>query len=312
MYNYDKKWYEKGDITKLTSISPEKVLVFDTETTGLNPYGNDEILQLAIINGNGEELFNSYFKPEMRKTWTKAAEVNGITPRMVKNSPHFEDLQDEIQNIFDSAELIIAYNVEFDIRFLMASGIKLKKNLLIFDVMQEYAAARGQIDNRFGDYKWYKLEQCASSYKYKFDAHDALEDTKATLHCYNSLLQDNRYLDIVNEYKIALDRKREEKARAEEMRRAEEARAEEARRAEEEKRQRREEKKQEIYQKAEKPLNIVKIILMVVGILWIVVITLAGLSAKIGIGFTLLFDVPGVIALIIALKIKDKYKQNGQ
>ena len=57
MYNYDKKWYEKGDITKLTSISPEKVLVFDTETTGLNPYGNDEILQLAIINGNGEELF---------------------------------------------------------------------------------------------------------------------------------------------------------------------------------------------------------------------------------------------------------------
>ena len=96
------------------------------------------------------------------------------------------------------------------------------------------------------------------------------------------------------------------------MRRAEEARAEEARRAEEEKRQRREEKKQEIYQKAEKPLNIVKIILMVVGILWIVVITLAGLSAKIGIGFTLLFDVPGVIALIIALKIKDKYKQNGQ
>ena len=51
---------------------------------------------------------------------------------------------------------------------------------------------------------------------------------------------------------------------------------------------------------------------MVVGILWIVVITLAGLSAKIGIGFTLLFDVPGVIALIIALKIKDKYKQNGQ
>ena len=141
MYSYNDYWYEKDDISQLTNVNPEKIIVFDTETTGLNPYGNDEILQIAIINGNGEELFNSYIKPDARRTWTKASEVNGITPRMVKDSPHFSDVQDTIQDIFNNAEVIVGYNVEFDIRFINASGIKLKKRVKIFDVMKEFAVA---------------------------------------------------------------------------------------------------------------------------------------------------------------------------
>lgn len=97
MYNYNSNWYEKDNISKLIKTSPDKIIVFDTETTGLNPYGNDEILQLAIIDGNGEELFNSYIKPDLRKTWAKAAEVNGITPRMVKDSPHFDEVEEQVQ-----------------------------------------------------------------------------------------------------------------------------------------------------------------------------------------------------------------------
>ena len=321
MYNYNSNWYEKDDISKLLNTSPEKIIVFDTETTGLNPYGNDEILQLAIINGNGGELFSSYIKPDLRKTWAKAAEVNGITPRMVKDSPHFEDVEEQVQEIFNNADLIVGYNVEFDLRFIEASGIKLKKKVNIFDVMREYAVVRGVQDNYYGDYKWCKLEQCARAYKYKFNAHDALEDAKATLHCYKSLLSDERYTDIIAENKREKERvlaeiahkeqvrieneKRiaEAKAREEELRIAEEKRKEEER-------QRKEKKKKEILTKADKPMNVLKIILMVLGILWIVVITFAGLSAKVGIGFTIFFDLPGVVAIIIALKIKQIREKN--
>lgn len=302
MYNYDSNWYEKDNISELLNVAPEKTIIFDTETTGLNPYGNDEILQIAIINGNGEEVFNSYIKPDMRKTWTKAAEVNGITPRMVKDAPHFADVEETIQEIFNNAELIVGYNIEFDLRFINASGIKVKRNTKIFDVMREYAVAKGVVNGYYGDYKWSKLEQCARDYKYKFNAHDALEDSKATLHCFKSLLNDDRYLEVIRKNKEETDRILAQKAHEEELRRAEEKR-----------RIQKEVKKQEIYAKAEKPLNVVKIILMVLGILWIVIITFAGLSAKIGVGYTILFDVPGFIALIIALKIKktnDKNKDN--
>lgn len=302
MYNYDSNWYEKDNISELLNVAPENTIIFDTETTGLNPYGNDEILQIAIINGNGEEVFNSYIKPDMRKTWTKAAEVNGITPRMVKDAPHFADVEETIQEIFNNAELIVGYNVEFDLRFINASGIKVKRNTKIFDVMQEYAVAKGVVNGYYGDYKWSKLEQCARDYKYKFNAHDALEDSKATLHCFKSLLNDDRYLDVIRKNKEETDRILAQKAHEEELRRAEE-----------ERKIQKELKKQEIYAKAEKPLNVVKIILMVLGILWIAIITFAGLGAKIGVGYTILFDVPGIIALIIALKIKktnDKNKDN--
>lgn len=309
MYNYTNKWYEKDSIEQLNNIPSEKIIVFDTETTGLNPYGNDEILQLAILNGNGEELFNSYIKPVMRKTWTKAAEINGITPRMVKNAPTFEEVEEQVQEIFNNAELIVGYNVEFDIRFINASGIKLKKKQLIFDVMQEYACARGQINGYYGDYKWSKLEQCARDYKYKFDAHDALEDTKATLHCYKSLLEDDRYLNVISENKKEKERIEAEKARIEEQRRIEAEKAEEQRRAEEEKRRIREERKQVIIEKTEKPRNVLGIILLIVGILWIALITLGGLSS-VGIGYTLLFDVPGIIVVLIGLRLKKKNKNN--
>lgn len=304
MYNYKSNWYEKDDISQLINANPEKVIIFDTETTGLNPYGNDEILQIAILNGNGEELFNSYIKPDMRKTWTKAAEINGITPKMVKDAPHFDDVKEEIQNIFNNAEVIVGYNVEFDLRFVMASGIKLKKNVAIFDVMQEYAVARGVKDGYYGDYKWCKLEQCARAYKYKYEAHNAVEDSKATLHCYNSLLKDDRYLDIINQNKEETEKREREIARIEEQRRLEAERAEEQRRAEEEKRRIREERKQAIYEKTEKPRNVLSIILLIIGALWIVIITLGGLSAKVGIGYTLLFDVPGILLVFIALKMK--------
>ena len=299
MYNYNSNWYEKDNLSELLNVAPEKIIIFDTETTGFNPYGNDEILQIAIIDGNGNELFKSYIKPDMRKTWTKAAEKNGITPRMVKDAPHFSDVEEEIQNIFNNAEVIIGYNVEFDIRFMDAYGIKIKDNTKIFCVMQEYAVAKGVRNEYYGDYKWSKLEQCARDYNYKFKAHDAYEDAKATLHCYKSLLEDDRYLDIIKQNKEATDRIKAQKAYEEELKRAEE-----------EKKIQKEERKQEIYTKAEKPLNVVKIILLVVGILWIAVITLAGLSAKIGIGYIALFDVPGLVAIFIAFKIKKAKEAN--
>lgn len=300
MYNYESDWFRKDDISQLTNVAPEKILVFDTETTGLNPFGNDEILQIAIINGNGEELFNSYIKPDNRKTWSKAAEINGITPRMVKDAPHFSDVEEEIKSIFNNAELIVGYNVEFDIRFINAYGIKIKKDTNIFDVMQEYSVARGAKNSYYGDYQWCKLEQCARDYKYKFEAHNALEDAKATLHCFKALLKDERYLNIINQNKEAKERYKAQKAHEEELKRAEE-----------EKKKQKEVRKQEIYTKTEKPMNVVRIILLVLGILWIVVITLAGLTSKdVGIGYTLLFDVPGLLAILGAMKIKKSWDKN--
>ena len=56
-------------LEKLRAISPSDVLIFDTETTGLNVGGSrrDEILSLAVMNLDGDVLFCDLFKPSERK-----------------------------------------------------------------------------------------------------------------------------------------------------------------------------------------------------------------------------------------------------
>ena len=59
-------------------------LIFDTETTGLDPM-RDEILQLSIIDENEDVLFNDYLKPTRKTEWPDAERINHISYMMVKD-----------------------------------------------------------------------------------------------------------------------------------------------------------------------------------------------------------------------------------
>lgn len=174
------------DFVEEKITDPSKIIVFDVETTGLNNE-IDEILQLSIINGNNEVLFNEYIRPTHTEDWEDAAAINGITKEMVADKKIFEEHKETIQAIFDNAEQLIAYNITFDTGFLEASGIKThyfeKKST---DVMIDFAEIYGEYNEHFGDYKWQKLITCANYYGYTAEGsfHDSLEDVKATLYCY--------------------------------------------------------------------------------------------------------------------------------
>lgn len=184
-------------IDRLKSIPKNRVIVFDTETTGTNPY-KDEILSLSIVDGNGSVLFDSLIKPQERQRWPNATKINGIKPSDVKDKPTIVDFSDEICRIMDSALLVVGYNVGFDLDFLRTAipGVRITET---FDVMKEFAPINGEWNERFQDYKWVKLAECAKHYGYgKFDAHSALADTRATLFCFYALLDDREYVDSRN------------------------------------------------------------------------------------------------------------------
>lgn len=69
------------------SLYASKTIIFDTETTGLNPR-EDEIIQISIIDGLGNVLINELVHPYWKKSWSEAARVNGITPDRVANAPY--------------------------------------------------------------------------------------------------------------------------------------------------------------------------------------------------------------------------------
>jgi DNA polymerase-3 subunit epsilon len=90
-------------------------IFFDTETTGLND--DDEIVELAITDGQGNALYSQRFKPTQSMS-SGASRVTGITDDMLADMPAFADEFDKIKTVFAQGDQVIAYNTEFDIRLL--------------------------------------------------------------------------------------------------------------------------------------------------------------------------------------------------
>ena len=141
---------------------PDKIIFFDTETTGKDL--NDEILSLAIVDQDGKVLFNELIRPSRKKKWPEAARVHYITPDMVKNRPTFRSFRKQVQDIFDQAQLVVGYDAHF--AFIGEKGIRYSGPFV--DVQVEFAKmySKWGDDLDVDDYKWQKLITCASRYGY--------------------------------------------------------------------------------------------------------------------------------------------------
>lgn len=119
-----------------------RVICFDTETTGLRP--EDEIVQLSIADANtDEEIYNGYFRPSdflMERGWDSAAAVTGIYPDDVVDCPSITepDVFDEIQAIFDSADIVVGYHVAYDVKIMEHMGFDMSR-YIYQDPMLSYA-----------------------------------------------------------------------------------------------------------------------------------------------------------------------------
>lgn len=167
----------------------KRAIVIDTETTGLTT--EDDILQVSIIDYAGTVLFNEYIKPTRCKEWPEAEAIHGISSKMVENCKDFDYYKDKIQVILDFYDVIIGYNVNYDIQMLKSRGIDFSEFAEedIYDIMPVFAEIYGEWNSYYRNYRWQKLTTCAQHYGYTWeeDAHNALGDVKATLYCFKKM-----------------------------------------------------------------------------------------------------------------------------
>ena len=52
----------------LTGFDFDNVVVFDTETTGTEPYLGDEVVSISICDAYGNDLFSSLIKPRKKES----------------------------------------------------------------------------------------------------------------------------------------------------------------------------------------------------------------------------------------------------
>jgi DNA polymerase III subunit epsilon len=95
--------------------------VFDTETTGLDPQGGDEIISigaLRIVNGRilFDECFEQLVNPMRHLPWA-SIKYHGIRPEMLTGQPTIEKVLPAF-HVFCEGTVLVGHNVAFDMRML--------------------------------------------------------------------------------------------------------------------------------------------------------------------------------------------------
>ena len=182
-------------------------VVIDVETTGLSPKQN-KLLEICAVRFAGFEpieYVTTLIDPGSPIP-EKITKINGISDEVVKGSPSIGSVYQSFLDFIGKEKVIIAHNIEFDIKFLYANGIDL------FTVKRKYydtcAMARTRLkrhseykDARHeGDYDYiqdydvydYKLGTLLKYYNiYSPKSHRALNDCIGTGQLFKKLLDES-------------------------------------------------------------------------------------------------------------------------
>ncbi|PKF50609.1 DNA polymerase III subunit epsilon [Enterovibrio nigricans] len=116
--------------------SYDRIIVLDTETTGMNReggphYEGHKIIEIGAVEIVNRKLtgrhFHVYIKPD-REIDPEAISVHGITGEFLVDKPEYKEIHEEFLNFIKGAELV-AHNAPFDVGFMDYEFQKLGLNV---------------------------------------------------------------------------------------------------------------------------------------------------------------------------------------
>lgn len=97
-------------------------IIFDTETTGLDPATGDRMVEIGCIEMVNRvttgKSYHAYFNPE-RDMPAEAEKVHGLSAQFLADKPLFRDSASELLAFLQDSPLV-AHNAQFDFGFLNA------------------------------------------------------------------------------------------------------------------------------------------------------------------------------------------------
>nr|WP_181715756.1 ATP-dependent helicase [Chryseobacterium sp.]QJS06480.1 ATP-dependent UvrD/REP helicase [Chryseobacterium sp.] len=175
-----------------TSLKRDRIIVFDTETTGLDTE-DDDIIQIAgieIINGKVEKLFEVFMNTA--KSLEDSEKIHGISREHLDQfaiSPQ-EGLQKFLDFVGD--DIVVAHNLPYDYAIMKSNlrryNLSFSSNITFFDSL-DFAK------RLYPDLPKYKLGYLLERLKIEgVNSHNALDDVKATANLLFKLFENNDHL----------------------------------------------------------------------------------------------------------------------
>lgn len=169
------------------STLPERYVVIDFETTGLDPK-RDYITEIAAVIVEESQIIDSFdqlVKPR-EPIPDKVEQLTGITNEMVSSAPSINITLPKFMT-FIGKDLLVGHNIDFDSKFLSAAcqRFKIPYHNKVSDTLELSRRAMPYLDN-------HKLGTVCKALHIRNDnAHRAMSDVMATQQVFEILAADN-------------------------------------------------------------------------------------------------------------------------
>lgn len=188
-----------------SELKGKRLLCIDIEATDVSTKPEADIIQVSICDQKGDEVLNQLINPGYD---IPANEKHNITTEMVADAPFATQVWDTIHQALLDADHVLAYSTESDFAYLENTA---KKKQLPFEL--DYAAwldvaelARDLVGamrwHNDRQYWFFKTPKLTDAYEkivgepFPGDAHDALDDARATMTLFKAMLAKGEQADI--------------------------------------------------------------------------------------------------------------------
>lgn len=160
--------------------------VIDVETTGLNPYRHDRVIEVAAVllspqQGIQSEL-TTLVNPERDVGPTR---IHGLSASDLVSAPRFPDIADHLVEMLRGASALVGHNIRFDVSFLQSEFRRIDVEMPPYTIIDTMALAGGGT-----------LTACCAEFGVEHDgqAHIALYDARAAACLLQKMCAENRDL----------------------------------------------------------------------------------------------------------------------
>jgi len=199
--------HNPADVGKLTTFlkdynmvndeyKVDKVLVFDTETTGYTGY----VVSIAFVlySIKEDKVLEEYYSlvNPMAPISADSIKVHKIVEEDIKDAKTFDQVWEEVKDLFGKADMAVGQNLSFDLKVLEREFERMNmpnpiESYFYFDTMK-YGKAIAKVKDKNGKkIKDASLEELIQFFGIKLEDttyHNALVDTKATLEVFKAML----------------------------------------------------------------------------------------------------------------------------
>ena len=173
---------------------PRNYAILDVETTG-GKFNEEKITEISILVYDGLKIldkFETLINPD-RDIQPFVQRLTGINSELVKNSPKFKEVSENIYEITKD-KIIVAHNVDFDYRIIRNEfkyiNVNYQRNTLCTVVLSKLI---------FPDLKSYKLTNLLSNFGIvNENPHRANSDALAGFKLFKILVDNDLELKVIN------------------------------------------------------------------------------------------------------------------